>query len=207
MRSPLRLQVPLQRMALAWADALTASIAGASAWLLANWLLGHPNPVFAIVSAIVCLSPGLPNHGRQAAGLMLGVIIGIAMGELALLVPDGTVDSRFLPLMRMTGAVFLSIMLAASCGLLAVAPIQAGVSAVLVLAMGPENAGWNRMQDVTVGVGVGLVFSQILLTPDPRRQIEASMHDLRVRLARGLVLVAEALRHGDPESTPPARAV
>lgn len=192
------IRLPLDRMNTAWRDALATAVAGALAWLLASWFLGHPHPVFAIVTAIVCLAPGLPNHGRQATGLVLGVAVGIAMGELALQIPQTLLEAEPLALLRMSGAVFFSILIASCFGLPAVVPIQAGVSAVLVLAMGPENAGWHRMQDVIIGVGIGLLFSQILLTPDPLRQIDRAMHDLLLRIGAGLEAAAEALRQIEP---------
>ncbi|WP_198411729.1 hypothetical protein [Microvirga flavescens] len=76
-------------------------------------------------------------------------------------------------------------------------PIQAGVSAVLVLALGLESAGLIRMEDVAVGVVVGLVFSQILLTPDPVREIDAAADDLLVRLAKAFQQSADALKADD----------
>ena len=192
------IRLSLERMNAAWRDALATAIAGALAWLLATWIFGHPHPVFAIVTAIVCLAPGLPNHGRQAAGLMLGVAIGILMGELALQIPETMLEAEPLALLRMSAAVFFSILIASAFGLPAVVPIQAGVSAVLVLAMGPENAGWHRMEDVIVGAGAGLLFSQILLTPDPLRQIDSAMGHLLLRIGAGLEAAAEAMRKADP---------
>nr|WP_302621737.1 FUSC family protein [Ketogulonicigenium vulgare] len=198
MKHTTRLSLSFNRIAAAGRDALASAVAGALAWLLASGLFGHTHPVFAIVTAIVCLAPGLPNHGRQAVGIMLGVAIGILMGELALLVPDSLMGAGALALLRMSGAVLCSILIASAFGLPAVVPIQAGVSAVLVLAMGPENAGWHRMQDVFVGAGVGLLFSQILLTPDPLRQVDGAMHNLLLRIGTALKTAASAVQNADP---------
>ena len=174
-----------------WSDALASSVAAIFAWLLARHMFGHLHPVFAAVSAIVCLSPGLPSHAKQAVGLMLGVATGIAVGELCLFLPDGA------PLIRISVATFFAIVLASSFGLAAVVAIQAGVSAVLVLALGPASAGGARMIDVVIGTTVGLVFSQILLTPDPVRLIDAAARDLLERLALGFRLCLEALDRND----------
>lgn len=201
------IRLPLDRMNAAWRDALASAVAGALAWFLASWFFGHPHPVFAIVTAIVCLAPGLPNHGRQATGLMLGVAVGIAMGELAFHIPETLLEAEPLALLRMSGAVFFSILIASCFGLPPVVPIQAGVSAVLVLAMGPENAGWHRMQDVITGVGVGLLFSQILLTPDPLRQIDSAMHNLLLQIGAGLESAAEALRQTEARDAEKALGV
>lgn len=184
MTSSSRIRLLSSRLRLAWRDALASAIAAGIAWVLAVWLLGHPRPLFAAVSAIVCLSPGLPSHGRQAVGLMLGVATGIVIGELALLLPEGMLVPEGLSLLRLVSATFLSVVIAASFGQPAVVPIQAGVSAVLVLALGPESAGFTRMEDVAIGVGVGLFFSQVLLTPDPVQLVDAAADELLMRLAR-----------------------
>lgn len=182
------------RFALAWRDAAASAVAAGIAWVLAVWLFGHPHPVFAAVTAIVCLSPGLPSHGRQAIGLMLGVVTGIMIGELAMaLLPEGLLLPQGLSLLRLALATFFSILIAAAFGQAAVVAIQAGVSAVLVLALGPKSAGLVRMEDVAVGVVVGLVFSQVLLTPDPVRQIDAAADDLLRRLSQAFEVCADAL--------------
>lgn len=186
-----------KRFASNWRDAATSAVAAGIAWSLAVWLLGHPHPVFAAVTAIVCLSPGLPSHGRQAVGLMLGVATGIVVGEMALLLPEGFLVPEGLSLLRLALATFFAILIAAAFGQAAVVPIQAGVSAVLVLALGPSSAGAVRMEDVAVGVIVGLVFSQVLLTPDPVREIDAAADDLLQRLAKAFTEAGGALEKGD----------
>lgn len=185
------------RFSSAWRDAAASAVAAVIAWTLAAWLLGHAHPVFAAVSAIICLAPGLPSHGRQAVGLMLGVATGIVIGELALMLPEGLLIPEGLSLLRLALAIFFAMLVAAAFGGAAVVPIQAGVSAVLVLALGSHSAGLVRMEDVVVGVAVGLLFSQVLLTPDPVRQIDEAAADLLLRLAGAFKSCAEALEGGD----------
>lgn len=180
------------RFVSAWRDAVTSAVAAGIAWLLAAWLFGHEHPVFAAVSAIVCLSPGLPSHGRQAVGLMLGVATGIVVGEAALLLPEGFLVPEGLSLLRLVLATVASMLVAASFGMAPVVSIQAGVSAVLVLALGPENAGLARLEDVAIGVSVGLLFSQVLLTPNPVRIIDTAADNLLLRLSRAFRAAADA---------------
>jgi len=175
------------RWSTAWRDALASAIAATLAWVLAKYLFGHPHPVFAAISAVVCLAPGLPSHGKQAIGLMLGVATGIIVGEAALWLPDAY------PLLRIGFATFFAISIAALYGQAPVVPIQAGVSAVLMLAVGPESAGVVRMLDVVVGASVGLVFSQVLLTPNPIGIIDSSAKDLLEKLASGFGKSLQAL--------------
>ncbi len=186
------------RLSKDWHDAAACAVAACMSWMLAAWLLGHPHPVFAVVTAIVCLAPGLPSHGRQAVGLMLGVATGILVGEVAIIVlPEGLLVPEGLSLLRLGLATFLSILIAAAFGQAAVVAIQSGVSAVLVLAFGPHSAGLARLEDVAVGVGVGLLFSQVLLTPDPVRQIDAAADDLLRRLEDAFEACADALEKND----------
>jgi uncharacterized membrane protein YgaE (UPF0421/DUF939 family) len=148
----------------AWREALASALGAALSWVLAERLLGHPQPVFAAISAIVCLSPGLPSHRKQTEGLLLGVATGIVIGELSLVFPDG------IPLLRMTLAAFFSMIVAASYGQPAVVPIQAGVSAVLLVAFGPATTGFVRMTDVAVGAAIGFLFSQVLSAVEQYRR-------------------------------------
>lgn len=181
------------RLRTAFPDALAATVAGALAWGLSRVLIGHPHPVFAAVTAIVCLAPGLPNHGRQAVGLVLGVATGILVGEAALLLPDT------IPTLRIGLASFVAIMIATGYGLAAVVPIQAGVSALLVLALGPESAGFARLLDVACGTSVGLLFSQVLFTPDPVRQLHAGERALLADLRAAFDEAGAALASRDQE--------
>ena len=72
----------LVRWSDAWREALAAALGATLSWLLAELLLGHPQPIFAAISAIVCLSPGLPSYTKQTEGLLLGVATGIVIGEV-----------------------------------------------------------------------------------------------------------------------------
>jgi uncharacterized membrane protein YgaE (UPF0421/DUF939 family) len=181
------------RLRTALPDALAASVAAVLAWALARAVFGHPHPVFAAVTAIVCLAPGLPNHGRQAVGLVLGVTTGILVGEAAVLLPDT------IPTLRISLASFVAIMIASGFGLQAVVPIQAGVSALLVLALGAESAGLPRMLDVVCGTGIGLLFSQVLFTPDPVRQLHDGERTLLAALRAAFGEAGTALASGDQE--------
>jgi len=151
----------LERWSEAWREVLASALAAALSWFLAQRLFGHQQPIFAAITAIVCLAPGLPSHTKQTVGLLLGVATGILVGELSLVLLDD------IPLLRITLAAFFSMIVATSYGQAAVVPIQAGVSAILIVALGPAMTGSVRMIDVAIGAAVGFFFSQVLLTPDP----------------------------------------
>ncbi|HEV2593785.1 MAG TPA: FUSC family protein [Sphingomicrobium sp.] len=172
-------------------DVLASTIAGAVAWFVAQTLYGHPHPVFAAIIAIVCLGPGLPSHTRQALGLLTGVGIGIVVGELALAFPNN------IPLLRGSLSVFVAMMLASSFGLGPVVPIQAGVSTLLIFVLGPETAGYTRLIDSAVGIVVALLFSQVILTPDPVSAVQRAARKMLLQLGSGLSQCATALAKCD----------
>jgi uncharacterized membrane protein YgaE (UPF0421/DUF939 family) len=145
----------------AWREVTAATIAALLAWVVAQKLFGHPQPIFAAVIAIVVLGPGVASHRMQAWSLVLGVAIGILVGEVAMLIPN--------PLAAMGIGVFVSMMIASSFGLGPVMPIQAGVSLLLVLILGPETAGYVRMVDVVIGAIMGLICDQAIRMTVPDR--------------------------------------
>ena len=156
-------RVVLRRWMNALPEILGVTVAAVVAWTISGELLGHSHPVFATVIAIVCLAPGVPNHRLQAGAIVLGVAIGIGTGEITLLLPGD-------PLIRMVLGLFVSMVLASSFGLSAVVPIQAGVSALLVLVLGSDTAGYTRLVDVLIGATVGLVLNRLL--PDRKAVVD-----------------------------------
>ena len=172
-------------------DALTATVASALAWELSKVLLGHPRPVFAAVSALICLAPGLPSHGRQAVGVTIGVFTGVLIGEAALLLPDTV------PALRVGAATFGALWIAVGYGQGPAVVIQSGVSAMLVLALGRDYAGTVRLLDVVCGTGVGLLFSQVLLTPDPVARLRAGQRALLGGIGAAFRQAEAALAAGD----------
>jgi len=181
----------VQQWSVSWRDSLIASFAGGVAWLICQLALGQPKPVFAMVTAVICLAPNLPNHGKQAIGVMVGVTTGVLVGELSLLLPETV------PVFHTSIVTFVAMVLATSFGMAPAIAIQSGVSAILVLAMGPQVAGVTRLIDVLVGAGVGLLFSQILMTPSPVLLIDKAVRGLLDRLANGLKQSAVALEKQD----------
>lgn len=154
------LGVAFERVKAAFTRVLAATAAAALAYWLGRILLHQPQPIFAAITAIICLAPGIPSHFRQAVNLLIGVSIGIVVGELVFLLPEslGPYDvGEF----RVGVAIFAGMLVATALGLPPVVPIQAGVSALLVILMGPKAAGLARYLDVLLGAGIGLAFAVV----------------------------------------------
>ncbi|MCX8998989.1 FUSC family protein [Rhizobiaceae bacterium BDR2-2] len=149
---------PLEAMKAAFGHCLASAVAAALAYWLARELLGHPQPVFAAIAAIICLAPGVADHVKQGLSMMAGVAIGVAVGELALMIPDALWD------VRLALAAFVAMMIASSFVATPVAAIQAGASALLVLLLGPKEAGFARLLDVSIGAAIGLILAFLFFT-------------------------------------------
>jgi len=175
-----------------WKDALSASVAAGLAWTISYLLLGHPRPVFAAMGAIISLAPGLANHGKQAMHLFIGVTTGVLIGEFAL------VYFAFIPTeIRIVIVCFLAMICAVSYAIVPLMAIQSGLSAIMVFALGPDMAGIGKIEDIAIGTGLGIIFSQVLFTPDPRAQLRLAAELFFRELAGIYVDCATALANSD----------
>lgn len=182
------------RAKLAARDAIAAALASALAWQLARLLWNHPRPAFAVVTAVICLAPGLPSHLKQAKSLLIGCTLGIVIGDLLWQLPDQHL------LIRLSAGIFLAVLLGAIIGPAPAVPIQSGVSVVLVLGLGPSAAGSARLLDVLVGAAVGLLFSQVLFTSNPIKDMGRAASTFLKQLANGLDLILKACQMQQADS-------
>lgn len=183
----LKIQQMKTQIKLSWKDALSAGIAAGLAWFFSAKILGHYHPIYAAMSALICLAPGLPSHGRQAMYVLQGVLTGVLVGEATLLLPAMPTEVRI----ALVG--FAGLAIASSYALAPPLIIQAGVSAIMVFALGTDVAGWTRVVDVIVGVSIGLMFSQVLFTPDPLKKLRMSVERFFHELSNNFKLAAQAL--------------
>jgi len=172
--------------------------AATAAWLIAKFVLDHPEPFFAPIAALVALNTALGERGRNALRLLQGVIVGIAVGELTLLSIGGGYGSLAIAILAAT-----AIARAFSGARIAVA--QAAASAILVVALADADAGAARLIDALVGAAVALVFSQLLFSPEPVRLLRRAETAALAVMADGLSSTAKALEHDDDELA--ARAI
>jgi uncharacterized membrane protein YgaE (UPF0421/DUF939 family) len=68
---------------------------------------------------------------------------------------------------RMAVAIFIAMLAAASLSNAPMVAIQAGASAMLVLLLGPQSAGFVRFLDVIVGVATGLSIAFLFFRKKP----------------------------------------
>jgi len=192
-RSRVSMRTRLDRLLLAWRSVLQAGIAAGLAWVIATDVLGHQQPFFAPVSAIVTLGLTISQRGRRAVELALGVAVGIAVGDLLVLaIGVGPAQLSLVVMLATATAIFLGSgqMLAS----------QAAVSAALVATLQPPTAHgvtFARFLDALVGGTVALLVNAIVLPADPVRMIRRAGRPLLEELAATLDDIAVAIVERD----------
>jgi uncharacterized membrane protein YgaE (UPF0421/DUF939 family) len=154
---------------------LQCAVAAAVAWALARVVLGHPQPFFAPVAAIVSLGLSYRQRLRRVAEVTAGVALGVLIGDLFVEV-FGTGAWQVFVVVGL--AMCLAILLDAGPLLVTQAGVQASI--IATLAPGPA-AGLGRWLDAVCGGAVALVAAAIVPGSPlrrPRREAAALLREL-----------------------------
>jgi len=172
--------------------ALQSGLAAGAAWLVARELVGHDQPFFAPIAAVIVLSASAGLRWQRTLELVGGVALGIALADvLIVLAGVGVVQIVSVVTIAILVTVFLG------GGNLAVA--QAASSAVLVVALTPREGDLNldRFVDALVGGGVGLLVMSLVLPLNPLTRVRRTAGGELTQLERAVAQTAGALRNGD----------
>ena len=177
-----------QRIATSARPILHSAVAASLAWLVATEVVGHEQPFFAPISAVVTLGLTVGERRRRAVELAIGVSVGIAIAD-ALVAAIGTGTWQI-------GVVVALAMVAAT--LVGGGPLlasQAGASAVLVATLQPPDGGvdFGRALDALVGGGCALLVSSLLLPVNPLRLLRESAEPVVDDLVEALEQLSDAL--------------
>ncbi|WP_416382302.1 FUSC family protein [Nocardia transvalensis] len=169
------------------------AVGAALAWFVAHRLIGHPQPFFAPMAAIISIGVSFGARLRRSVELVAGVAVGIGIGDLFISrVGTGAWQIALVVAVAMATAVFLD------GG--AVIPMQSASSAVLVATLMPPHSGGgtNRMIDALVGGLVGIVVVAVIpLHPVRRARQQAA--DILAVVSKALLECADGLHEQDPE--------
>ncbi|HEV3377326.1 MAG TPA: FUSC family protein [Thermoleophilaceae bacterium] len=174
---------------------LHSAVAASLAWLIATDVIGHEQPFFAPISAVITLGLTVGQRRRRALELAIGVAMGIAIADaLVALIGTGT--------WQVAVVVALAMTTAALVGGGPTLVSQASASAVLVATLQPPDGGFDfdRALDALVGGGVALAVSSLLLPVQPMRLVEESAKPVLERLVAALGQIATALTTRRPEA-------
>jgi uncharacterized membrane protein YgaE (UPF0421/DUF939 family) len=175
----------------AWPLVQTA-VAAAVSWLIAERLLHDPSPFFAPVAAIMSLAATRGQNLRRALELILGVALGIGLGDLlrrAIGIGVG----------QLSLTVGLAMAAAVALGAGRLMLTEAAVSATLVSTVSQDTQGFppTRLVDALVGGAVALVFSQLLFPVNPVNVVRDAAESVLGELAETLRDVAGAIKDRD----------
>ncbi|MEV6487586.1 FUSC family protein [Actinoplanes sp. NPDC051633] len=173
--------------------AVQAGVAAGIAWFLAHDVFGRPTPFFAPIAAVITLASSVGQRARRTAELVLGVAIGIGIGDAIILVIG---RGPWQIALIVVGAILVATAVGGGTPLV----VQSASSAVLVATL-TQGVGlpYSRFLDALVGGGVGLVVMTLLLPLNPLTVVRRAADPALAALAAGLRQVADGLAQGDQD--------
>lgn len=164
----------------------------AAAWWVAGSVLNHPQPFFAPVTAMVCLGLSYGQRLRRVADVMLGVAIGVFVGDVFIHYFGSGVWQIVL-------VAVIAMSVATLSGARLMLTTQAGLQAVIVTTLVAQpGQAFSRWIDAVVGGSIALVLTLVAPAAPirrPRQRAAAVVHELSEMLRDTVT----ALREGDAE--------
>ena len=173
--------------------ALQSGVAAGLAWFIAHNVIGRPTPFFAPIAAVITLASSVGQRLRRTTELVIGVAIGIGIGDsLILVIGSGPWQIGLV--------VVLAILVATAVGGGTPLVVQSASSAVLVATLtAATGLPWSRFFDALVGGTVGLIVMTILLPLNPLTVVGRAADPALRALAAGLHRVAAGLADRDAD--------
>jgi uncharacterized membrane protein YgaE (UPF0421/DUF939 family) len=199
-RAAARLALGGRRLRASALPIVQCGLAAGLAWFVAADLVGHARPFFAPIAAVISLGVSLGSRLRRAGELVVGVSLGVLVGDLIISwIGTGVWQIALVVMLAVAAAVFTD------GGTLLVA--QAGASAVLVATLLPpgETGGLDRCVDALIGGTVGVLVVS-LLPSHPLGPVRRQARQALDELAAVLFGVADALRSRDESAASAALA-
>ncbi|MGO1912673.1 MAG: FUSC family protein, partial [Corynebacterium sp.] len=171
--------------------AVQCAIAAGLAWFIAHDLIGHTQPFFAPIAAVISLGVGGGKRMRRGFELLIGATVGIGIGDLVISQIGGGA-------WQITVVVLVAMLLAVFVDKGPLVPNQAASSAVLVATLIPpgDQAGWERMVDCMVGGLIGLIVVAVIPN-NPLREARREVSSLISNAALVLDDVAQGIEDRD----------
>ncbi|MEU1757137.1 FUSC family protein [Micromonospora matsumotoense] len=175
--------------------AVQAGLAAALAWVVAREVLGNAEPTFAPAAAVGVIAAALGNRARRTVELVVGVVLGILVGDLLILLL-GTGPWQ-------TGViVFLAITVAVLVRGTGALMTQAGGTAVLIATLTPTAPDLELPRTINALIGgvVGLFVVLVLAPLHPLRTVRRVAGPALELFARDLTASGRALAGRDADA-------
>ena len=169
-----------------------ALAAGVAYWI-ASSLLGHEQPAFASIAALISLAVTTGKEGRQAVELVFGVACGLTVADLLIsFIGSGA--------WQIALVVCLATAIVTFFGGGALSITEAGVSALLMVILASPSSGMSgeRFVEALVGSGIALVLRAIIPN-NPSQTVKNAAYPIFGEFVGVLEEVYEALYTDDLE--------
>lgn len=168
------------------------AIAAGVAWFVAADLLGHEQPFFAPIAAVVSLGTSYGQRLRRVAEVTLGVAVGVFLGDL---LTHALGSGAWQIALIVSLAMILALLLDAGAIFVTQAAVQAIVVSTLVPAPGQAFVRWS---DALIGGAVALVAATVV----PRAPLRRPREQVAVVLGKVVTLLrssADRIEDADVE--------
>ncbi|WOF24320.1 FUSC family protein [Microbacterium betulae] len=168
---------------------LKSAIATSAAWLLAGAVVPDgPAPVFAAIAALLVVQPSLNQSLSKAVERSVGVVAGVVVASLVGIVLG---DAAWVVLVAIAAALILAWALRMTPG----TANQVGISALLVIALGPSSPDYalDRVIETVIGAVIGVIVNVVLVPPVALAPARRAVDALGEELAATLERLADAL--------------
>jgi hypothetical protein len=163
------------------------------AYWIASSVLGHDDPAFASIAALISLAVTTGKEGSQVVELVFGVACGLTVADLLLSLIG-------------SGALQIALVVGLATGLVtlfgggALSTTEAGVSALLMVILASPSSGMSgdRFIEALVGAGIALGLRAIIPS-NPRRSVSQAAHPIFGEFVGVLENIYEALYTADLE--------
>ncbi|WDZ83268.1 FUSC family protein [Micromonospora cathayae] len=178
-----------------WTQVLEAVLAATLAWVVAAWVIGHPDPFFAPTAALIVLGEARGRRIRQTVEVLLGVAAGVLVADVVAQALGPGAPTMFLVLLLTVG---IMVTIGASSTLV----VQAAISALYVVVVSPptETLVPFRFLDALIGGVVALAVSQLVVARDPLAPLVAEARQTFIELAVLLDRIDDALARCDEDA-------
>ncbi|QOC94968.1 FUSC family protein [Micromonospora craniellae] len=172
--------------------AFQGGLAATLAFVIAGQVLGNPEPTFAPAAAVGVIAASIGRRAIRAAELILGVLLGIFVGDLLV---DTVGTGPWQTFVIVFGALLAAVAVRGTGGLVT----QAGGTAVLIATLAPNSPDvlLPRTVNALVGGATGLVVVLLLAPMNPIRSLRRVAGPALDTFARQMTTAAERLARGD----------
>ncbi|GAA1471557.1 FUSC family protein [Corynebacterium felinum] len=186
-----RVREGMQRLQVHWFYIVQAGIAAGLSYWVGLHLFGHQHPFFAPMATVIVLSTTGGERFRRAVELVVGVSVGVGLGDL-MIAGFGT------GVWQIAIGVTLAITVGTFLDKGVLVANQAAFAAILVATILPPSTsgGTDRMVDAFIGGMVGLIVIA-LLPESPLKQGRKEVSRLLGITSTVLHEVAQALKDND----------